>query len=440
MHLDFPIAVTSARHTPGRRFKALSFQVVMAAALFLTAQAHAEEPLSLDEAVATALKNHPQILEAKANLAGAEARSGQALAGYYPQVRISSDWSKGRSYFPVKQSTLESDVTTATLSASQTIYDFGRTAGAVEAGRWNRSAASDALAVSRQDVLFRVRNGFYLLLAAGKQVDAVNETVLAREAVFRQAQEFFREGLKAKVDVARAEANLYAAKTSLIRAQNNRDLAKVELANALGITSLGERKLAAPQVAPAETPELAAAQRDALANRPELRRLGALENSAQASLKTAKSGFLPVLSATASFGYADRDLPPSSNVWGVGVNLTIPLFSGFATVEQVKEAVALRSAVAAQQEGERLQVAKEVEAAWLGVREAGARMVSTGKEVAAADESKALAEGRYQEGVGSIIEVTDAQSQALEARTAQIQALYDYQIALARLDRAVGKD
>ncbi|WP_129126472.1 TolC family protein [Geomonas oryzae] len=409
-------------------------------AVLFTAQAHAEEPLSLDVAVATALKNHPQILEAKANLAGAEARSGQAFAGYYPQVRISSDWSKGRSYFPVKQSTLESDVTTAALSAGQTIYDFGRTAGAVEAAGWNRSAALDALAVTRQDVLFRVRNGFYLLLAAGKQVDAVNETVLAREAVFRQAQEFFKEGLKAKVDVARAEANLYAARTSLIRAQNNRDLARVELANALGIASLGERKLVAPQVAPAEAPELAAAQMDALANRPELKRLGALENSAQASLKTAKSGFLPVLSATASFGYADRDLPPSGNVWGVGVNLTVPLLSGFATVEQVKEAVALRSAVAAQQEGERLQVAKEVEAAWLGVREAGARMVSTEKEVAAADESKALAEGRYQEGVGNIIEVTDAQSQALEARTAQIQALYDYQIALARMDRAVGKD
>ncbi|MBC8018817.1 MAG: TolC family protein, partial [Verrucomicrobia bacterium] len=88
----------------------------------------------------------------------------------------------------------------------------------------------------------------------------------------------------------------------------------------------------------------------------------------------------------------------------------------------------------------KLQIIREVESAWLGVNEAAARMLSTGKEVAAADESRALAEGRYQEGVGSIIEVTDAQTQALDAQTARIQAGYDYHSAMARLDRAVGKE
>lgn len=187
-------------------------------------------------------------------------------------------------------------------------------------------------------------------------------------------------------------------------------------------------------------PDLIQVQNDALTNRAELKRLSALENAASASLKTAKTGYLPVLSGAATVGYADRNFPPGSNVWGVGVNLTVPLFSGFSTVEQVKEAVALQSAVDAQQKNQQLQIVKEVQSAWLGVGEAGARMVSTGKEVAAADESRALAEGRYQEGVGSIIEVTDAQAQALDAKTAQIQALYDYRTALARLDRAVGRE
>ena len=122
------------------------------------------------------------------------------------------------------------------------------------------------------------------------------------------------------------------------------------------------------------------------------------------------------------------------------MNLSIPLFSGFSSIEQVREANANINAIEARLNNLKLQITKEAESAWLGANEAAARMVSTQKEVAAASESKALAEGRYQEGVGSIIEVTDAQSQALDAQTAHIQAQYDYYTALARLDRAIGKE
>jgi outer membrane protein TolC len=180
-------------------------------------------------------------------------------------------------------------------------------------------------------------------------------------------------------------------------------------------------------------------QQEAFANRAELKQLTALKSSAAATIKTVKSGYLPVLSGTASVGYADKDFPASGNVWAVGLNLTMPLFSGFATREQGKEAVATLHTVEAQENNEKLQIIKEVDSAWLGVKESTARIASTDKEVAAAKENQTLAMERYQEGIGNIIEVTDAQSQALEAETAHIQAIYDYHISLARLDRAVGK-
>jgi len=124
----------------------------------------------------------------------------------------------------------------------------------------------------------------------------------------------------------------------------------------------------------------------------------------------------------------------------VGLNLTMPLFTGFSSVEQVREATANINAIEARQHNLRLQIGKEVKSARLAVNDSSARIASTDKEVAAADENRALSEGRYHEGVGSIIEVTDAQSQALDAQTAHIQAVYDYYSALARLDRAVGKE
>lgn len=417
-----------------------AFKVLVLMTLLLAGRSYAAEPLTLDEAVATAVKNHPQAVEAREDLHGAEARTGQALANYYPQINIAADWSKGRSFLIQLESIKATEVHTDALYLKQTIYDFGRTAGAVAAARGNRAAAAEALYITRQDISFRVRSAYYLLLAAEKQVVAVRETVRLKEEVYRQAQEFFNQGIRPKVDVSRAEANLFAAGTTLIRAENNREIARVELANAIGIPSLEERALVEPVTASAAVPERSQVRREAFANRAELKRLDALKGAASANLKTARSGYLPTLSGTASVGYADRDFPPGGNVWGVGLNLTVPLFSGFSTVEQEKEAVASLRGVEARHNNQRLQIIKDVESAWLGVRETTARIASTDKEVAAAKENQALSMGRYQEGVGNIIEVTDAQSLALDAETAHIQAVYDYHTALARLDRAVGKE
>jgi outer membrane protein TolC len=277
------------------------------------------------------------------------------------------------------------------------------------------------------------------VLAAEQQVIAVRETGKAREAVRVQAEEYFTQGLRAKVDVAKAVASLANAETALIRAENNRELARMELANAMGLTSLGDFTLFAQPHPRQLLPDKSTAQEEALRNRAELRLFTALKGAATATLTTAKSSYLPILSAVANAGYADRTFLPGGDVWGVGVNLTAPLFSGFSSPEQVREATAACNSIDARHNALKLQISKEVESAWLSGSEAAARIASTGKEIAATTESKTLAEERYHEGVGSIIEVSDAQSQALDARTANIQAQYDYDTALARLDRATGK-
>ncbi|MBT0663542.1 TolC family protein [Geobacter pelophilus] len=415
------------------------FVFVLLSLLISTQPLYAATDLTLDEALGTALKNHPQVIEAKENLNGAEAKTGQALANYYPQINLTADWIRGQTYFPAQETIKISETNTASLYLKQTIYDFGRTAGVVEAARGNREAADNTLAVTRQDLTLRVRVAFYLVLALEKQVQAVRENVKAREEVFRQAQEFFTQGIRARVDVARSEANFFAAKTNLIRAESNREIARVELANAMGIASLGEHTPVATSSVLLSLPERNSLQQDALRNRAELQQFAAMKSAASGNLTSAKSSYLPILSGVANIGYADRDFPPTGNVWGVGLNLTVPLFSGFSSVEQVREATAAMNSIEARQNNLKLQIIKEVESAWFGGNDAAGRIVSTQKEVDAANESKSLAEGRYQEGIGSIIEVTDAQSQTLDAQTANIQAKFDYYTALARLDRAVGK-
>jgi len=413
-------------------------------AVSFTAPVMAAEPLTLGEALKTADKNHPQIEEAAANLSTTEARLGQARANYWPQINLAADWNKGDTFLTALGGIKKTEVATTSVVVRQNLYDFGRTAGATAAAHGARAAATEGLTISRQDVAFRVKAAWYLVLAAERQVEASRKTLVAREGLFRQAEEFFRHGIRSRVEVARSEASLFAGKSLLSKAENNRALARLELANAMGLSSLADRSLALaePETSEAATPgpeDLVSLREEALRNRSELKRLSSLKDTASGSLRSARSGYLPTLSGTASYGEAAQSLLPEGQVWALGVNLTLPVFSGFATQEQVREAEAIIHGVEAQQKNQRLQVAKEVAAAWLGISEAQDRLATSSKETSAAQESQRLAMERYREGLGTMIEAIDAQAQALSAETARIQAGYDQLIARARLDRALGR-
>ncbi|MFA6499936.1 MAG: TolC family protein [Desulfurivibrionaceae bacterium] len=408
--------------------------------VFFSGPVMAGEALTLGEALKTAAKNHPQIEEAAATLSATEARLGQAKANYWPQISLVADWNKGDTFLTALGGIKETEISTTSVVVRQNLYDFGRTAGATAAARGTKAAAAEGLTVSRQDVAFRVKGAWYLVLAAEKQVEASRKTVAAREGLARQAGEFFKHGIRSKVEVARTEASLYAGKSLLIRAENNRDLARLELANAMGLNSLEDRPLAEPETSTDAAPEdLASLREEALRSRSELKRLSSLKDAASGSLHSARSGYLPTLSGTASYGEAAQSMLPEGRVWALGVNLTLPVFSGFTTQEQVREANAAIHGVEAQQKNLRIQVTKEVESAWLGITEAQARLAASSKETTAAQESQRLAMERYREGLGTMIEAIDAQAQALNAETAQIQAGYDQRIARARLDRAMGR-
>lgn len=414
------------------------FFLVLALSVF-PASSPAAELLTLDEAVTTALKNHPLAAEAVATLLGSEARLGQARSARYPQISLTADWSRGDSYLTALGQVKTVEVASVTVNLRQNIYDFGRTAGAVKNARGNREAAEQGVATTRADIVLRAKTAYYLLLAAGKQVEAARATLAVREELLRQAREFFEQGVRSKVDVARAEAAFFAARSILIRAESNRDLARVELANAMGGALLVDRGVAEPTdvIHPAE--ELAALKEEAFGALPELKQLQFRKIAAEGSLGTARAGYLPFLTATAGYGYADKDIPPDGKVWTLGVSLTVPLFSGFSTAEQVREASAAVRTLDAQLQNLRLLVGREVEAAWLDEKDAVARISATEKELEAARESQSLALERYREGVGSIIETTDSQAQALNAETAHIQAVSDRNVAVARLERVIGR-
>lgn len=396
--------------------------------------------LTLADAIATARANHPEGREVRADLAAAAARSRQARAGYLPRVDLSADWSRGDIFLTALERSKTVETASAIVSATQILYDFGRTGGSAAAADGAEAAAGAAAGTTLADLSLRVKEAYYGSLAAERQVEAVRAEVAVRDELARQARAFFTEGVRSRVDVARAEAAFYAARSLLIRAENELGLARLALANAMGEGSLGDRTLAEPPASAAEPGDLSGLREKALAGRSELKRLASLRDAAGGSLRAARGEHLPVLAATAGYGFADRELPPDGRVWNMGISLTVPLFTGFAATGRVREAEAALEGLAARRASLELAVARDVETAWLAVREATARTEATAREREAAGESRELATARYREGVGSMVEASDAAAVALAAETAHIRAGYDRAVALARLERAIGRN
>ena len=403
----------------------------------------------------TPRSKHPIIREYKEKVSAARYQIGVSQAAYLPQVQFLS-------YFNYGLSTPTGTQTTATTTATsfavptaqrvakdyyvyrfqmnQLIYDFGKTLGQIGQSRATYHQTEDDYTGTRQKVVLDARSAFFGLLAAQRAAKVTAENVRLNQDLVKQAMGFYKVGLKAKIDVTTAEAKLYDAEASNIRAKNQVDLARVSLMTALGLKTWPYKEIEDVMEVAHQAPSLAELKAQALRQRPEVVKNIHTQDFYQQAYRTARAGFLPSLTSSAAWGWqgAEEFLPTNKN-WYVGVSLTMPLFDGLLALNNVRVARANQRATLADAEVLQQDVAKEVEQAYLDVKTYWELIRSTKKAMEAARENFRLAQGRYQVGVGSIIEVTDAQVQYFQSELKYVQALYDYRINEAKLDKAIGK-
>jgi TolC family type I secretion outer membrane protein len=411
--------------------------------------------LTEKEAIDLALKQHPAVKESQERMAAAKAQIGISRSGYLPQANftgnyyygnafsfssggISTPATTGRAPGSTSQLLTASDFYIYRFNFNQLIYDFGKTMGAIAVARAGYQQAGDDYAGVRQGVVLDARTAYFGLLAAQRAVKVEEENVRQNQELLRQAQGFYGVGARARIDVTKAEANLYDAETQLIRARNLVDLARVSLMTALGLKNWPYQTLEDALEAPPRPLVLAELKEQALKQRPEVMRNRHQQEGDQANLKVARAGYFPTLSSNASYGWQGDGYPLASN-WWLGVAVNVPLFEGLKTKYSVDQAKAQLRATLANAEVLSQNVNKEVEQNYLDVQTAREVIRSAAKAREAAQENLRLAQGRYKAGVGSIIEVTDAQVQFARSDLRYVQALYDYRIADAKLDKAVGR-
>jgi len=397
------------------------------------------ETLDLQRCVAIALKRQPNILAAQNTVRVNESRIGQAKANYYPQVNWSTGYS--RNYTGSQSSIYGSNSPyndySSSVTLNQNIYDFEKTSTQVRIQNLNRDASKQDLANVSSQIVFSVKQAYFALLSAMKNRDVAEETVRQFQQHLDQARGFFDVGVKPKFDVTKAEVDLSNARLNLLTVANNVRIARVNLNNSIGLPEAPDYNIEDNLAFQPYEVSFEEVLKRAFANRPDLQSILLKKESLEKSIDLAKKGYYPALTGNANYGFDGSDFPLDKG-WMVGATLSFPIFSGLSTKYQVDEARANLDVQKANEEALRQSIHLDVQQAWLNLQVARDKISAAELAVRQAGENLDLANGRYAAGVGSPIEVTDALVAQSNARTAHVAALYDYKIAQASIEKAMG--
>lgn len=443
------------------------FVVIAAWSLFFPTGLIAQESaprLSLDQALQAALKSHPSLVRANAQVGIAAARIRQAQAGLMPSVTLqgaATDGPLGAPAFgpignpanfgapslsvqglagdPVKKQF------GGGLNVTQALLDFGRTGYLVAARRELLRAAAEDVNTQRASVLLGVQQAYFNVLRAQQLAAVQRENLKQREATAMQARLFVESQLKAGVDLQLAEANVSESGVAVIAAQNDVRYAFAALNNAMGSTTMTAYKLNSeviPLVPEAKTEILSAeeAMRRSLAQRPELKSAALALRSSDQTIRGVRSELLPRLDAIASVGAVNPSgVIQNSKNYAVGVVVSFPLYTGGLVEGRLAEENQRREAVLAQEQELQEAVKLQVAHAWLDVQTRSAQVAAASGQVRSAESSVQLASERYRLQLNSLVELTEAEAVATRARAQLVNARFDLVTAHAVLDWATGE-
>jgi outer membrane protein len=415
---------------------------LLAAALLLAAGAG--PVLTLDEAVKVARQGQPTLRQSRATTAAFEARSDEARAGLMPRLDANLGYTRLSANLPGTKETWDSTSRwSASATASMTVWDFGGTIGRYRAAREAANAQQATERATTSQVLLNVRTAFFAARARKDLVTVAEETLANQEAHLKQIQGFVEVGTRPEIDLAQARTDRANAEVTRIGAYANYQTAKAQLNQAMGIEASTDFDVANDRLPAVEGEDASidVLAEEGLKARPEVASLEAELRSQDWSVTSARGGWFPSLGINAGMNDIGKGLagPDATWNWNAGATLSWNLFQGGMTRSLVREAEAGLETTRAQLANLRLQVRLELEQARFAVSSARAKLVATGEALAAARDRLRLAEGRYNAGSGSALELGDAQLQVTLAGAQQVGAEYELSSARAQLLVSLGR-
>jgi outer membrane protein len=378
---------------------------------------------------------HPQVKIAASTVASNKARLLQARSGHDPQVSLRASWQRSKSELPSRP---KIDNTSESLAVSKTLYDSGQRQLSEKAARESVAAAEARYESTLSDVAASIKNAFFRAQQAQALLQVRLETLDGYERHLEKVEGFVEVGSRPPFDITRAQVDVANARVDLIGARSQLKVTLANLARAVGletsISIVGVERIDLPAIDLTTKKQLL---QEALM-RPEIRSADFQRKAADYGIREARKGLSPSLSASADYRWSGN-VSPQDQQWGMGVTMSWPVFDGSLTRARIDSAKSQFDNSTASLENLRLVVTAELENSITGVSDAVERYAATSYLVQQASESLHLAEARYDAGLSSPIEITDARVEYARARGSQVVSYFDGLIAWSELDRVLGR-
>ncbi|HMD99419.1 MAG TPA: TolC family protein [Terriglobia bacterium] len=403
----------------------------------------APQALTLKQAEEIALKGHPQVQAAQLSALAAGQVVTETKSAYYPFTYGSLTGAGAESASRIAAGVLNNPIIynryANGVTVNQLVTDFGRTSNLVASSRFHAQAEQQNAQATREDVLLSVDYAYYQALRAQALLTVADETVKERQLVADQVSELAKNRLKSGLDVSFANVNLEQAKLTLVSARNDVSAAFAQLSTALGYQDNRTYSLAEEPMPGAPPPDASDLVAQAIQGRPELASLRYASESARRFAKAERDLWLPSVSFAGAAGVTPWHQEQLTDRYAAaGLNVNIPIFNGRLYSARAAEARLRAEAADENLRDEADRVARDVRLAWLNANTAYQRLGLTAQLLDEASQALDLAQTRYKLGLGSIVELSQAQLNQTQAQTENAGAKYDYQISRADLDYQTG--
>ena len=409
------------------------------------------EKLSIDQAVAMAVNNNAAVQQARAAAAAARARIGEVRADLYPQIQGSANFEafsniptfnvQGPPGVPSQSFPVTNSPTNliGAIATRQNVYTGGRVSSQISRTEALYDVALSQLATAQTDVALQVRQAYYLVLLNQALVRSGEETLRSAQQQLADARARFEAGTAARFDVLRAETQVSTAQENLVRTRNNVEVSRVRLNRALNANLGNSYELTDPGLAKVPAENLDNLINVGKQQRAEILAARASVRAAEYGIRVARSAAYPQLGVGAVYQLVTNENPSATTGWTFTATLSQEIFDAGRIRSTVKEAKALRDEAKVGLENTLQEVEQNVRQSYLDLLTARQTLDTSAARLAQATEAYDVAVVRYQSGVSTATELADALSALAQARANADTARFDFDIAYASLQRALGR-
>jgi outer membrane protein len=405
--------------------------------------------LTIPDAIAIALRNNPTVAIAEEDVRAAAGGVQQAASALMPHAQANVQRTTPVDLPPFTFQARGSTWQT-TFTINWLLYNWGAARNSYQAARNLTAAAADSYVRTDEQIAYNVRQNYYAVLTARTGVDVQQEVLNSAQENLRVARLRYEAGVAPQYDVLAAEARVASVQQELVAAQGRLDVAWAALAQVLGVPIPPGTVVATPPLATPAGTDLPILLETAFAQRADLRAAECQMYAAERQLAATRVGARPSVSAVASYTFlpstsvnlglpGEQPVVVSQNSGFIALAISWPMFTAGLVEGETQTAQARYEQTRENVQSVRNQIDFGVRSAYFLVQSAQAQIVAGEKEVTQATEALRIANLRYREGVGTSVEVLQAEVSLQDARTRLNEATFTLNLAVAGLDLAVGR-